>query len=160
MKQRLPKQETKPEPRDAVHALIEHLDGNFSETYDRLALARRFNMNEDYMVKLFKKVTGTNIANYINTRRIEAARQLLEETDSRVIDIAFHVGFDNLTYFYRHFKKQTGYSPIEYRRMFRNTTLHHRRGVTSDGITVSCHVPKMIRIILDRRVVIYTIGTY
>ncbi|HNW29807.1 MAG TPA: helix-turn-helix domain-containing protein [Spirochaetota bacterium] len=46
-------------------------------------------------------------------KRIEAAKQLLKETDSKVIDIAFHVGFDNLTYCYRHFKKHTGYSPIE-----------------------------------------------
>lgn len=118
-KRKAPKGDVKPEPRDAIHGLIEHLDGNFTETYDRIALARRFNMNEDYMVQLFKKVTNTNISSYINVKRIEAAMQLLSETESKVIDIAFHVGFDNLTYFYRNFKKHTGYSPVEYRRMMR-----------------------------------------
>ncbi len=53
-------------------------------------------------------------------KRIDAARQLLRETDVKVIDIAFHVGFDNLTYFYRNFKKNTGYSPIEYKRLCRD----------------------------------------
>jgi AraC-like DNA-binding protein len=107
--------ETRLISRDIIQDLVEYLDSNYHETYDRAALARRFNLSEDYMGHLFKKATSTNIANYINCRRIEAAKQLLEETDSKVIDIAFHVGFDNLTYFYRHFKKVTGYSPADYR---------------------------------------------
>ncbi len=113
----------KPEPRDIIHDVVEYLDNNFNETYDRKKLAEKFGLNEDYMCNLFRKVTDTNIANYINMRRIEAARQLLKETDSKVIDIAFHVGFDNLTYFYRHFKKHTGYSPIEYRSMVRENAI-------------------------------------
>ncbi len=119
-KKELDRTDVKPEPRDIIRDLIEYLDNNFNETYDRLRLAERFGLNEDYMGQLFKKVTNTNIANYINMKRIEAAKQLLRETDSKVIDIAFHVGFDNLTYFYRHFKKHTGYSPIEYKRMMRD----------------------------------------
>jgi AraC-like DNA-binding protein len=112
----LTKTNVRPEPKDIIHQVIEYLDNNFNETYDRKKLAERFRLNEDYMGQLFKKVTNTNIANYINVKRIEAARQLLKDTDGKVIDIAFHVGFDNLTYFYRHFKKHTGFSPIEYRR--------------------------------------------
>ncbi len=119
----LARTDVKPEPRDIIHDLIEYLDNNFNETYDRVKLAERFGLNEDYMGQLFKKVTSTNIANYINMKRIEAAKQLLQETDSKVIDIAFHVGFDNLTYFYRHFKKHTGYSPIEYKRMMRDSLI-------------------------------------
>jgi len=113
----------KPEPRDIIHDVVEYLDNNFNETYDRKKLAEKFGLNEDYMCNLFRKVTDTNIANYINMRRIEAAKQLLKETDSKVIDIAFHVGFDNLTYFYRHFKKHTGYSPIEYKNMMRENAI-------------------------------------
>lgn len=122
-KKDLARTDVKPEPRDIIHDLIEYLDNNFNETYDRIKLAERFGLNEDYMGQLFKKVTNTNIANYINMKRIEAAKQLLQETDSKVIDIAFHVGFDNLTYFYRHFKKHTGYSPIEYKRIMRDSLI-------------------------------------
>lgn len=67
------------------------------------------------MGQVFKKVTGTSIASYINARRIEASLHLLRETGCRIIDIAFHVGFDNLTCFYRNFRKHTGVSPVEYR---------------------------------------------
>ncbi|HOW80966.1 MAG TPA: helix-turn-helix domain-containing protein [Spirochaetota bacterium] len=115
----LPSGRKKEDPRDIIHRLIEYIDANFAETYDRVGLAEKFGLNEDYMGQLFKKVTRTNIANYINCKRIEAAQQLLEETDSKVIDIAFHVGFDNLTYFYRHFRNKTGYNPTDYRKMKR-----------------------------------------
>jgi two-component system response regulator YesN len=110
----------KPGPRDQIHELIEYLDDNFTESYDRKGLAARFGLNEDYMGQIFKKVTDKNIAHYINTRRIEAAKQLLVETDSKVIDIAFHVGFDNLTYFYRQFKKLTGETPTDFKRTMKN----------------------------------------
>jgi AraC-like DNA-binding protein len=112
--------EFKPEPRDIIQDVIEYIDNNYNETYDRKKLAEKFGLNEDYMCILFKKIKSTNIANYINMKRIEAAKQLLCETDVKVIDIAFHVGFDNLTYFYRNFKKNTGYSPIEYKRLCRD----------------------------------------
>ena len=62
-----------------------------------------------------KKVTGMNISNYINTNRINAAKDLLADTGAKIIDVAYHVGFDNLTHFHRQFKKLTGCTPNEYR---------------------------------------------
>lgn len=112
----LPGIEVKPEPRDIIHELIDYIDTNYTEVYDRKMLAQKFGLNEFYMGQIFKKTTGTNIANYLNTKRIEAAKQLIVSTESKIIDIAFHVGFDNLTYFYRQFRKQTGLTPNEYRR--------------------------------------------
>lgn len=120
VKKLLTKTGMKPEPRDVIHKVIDYVDNNFNRTYDRKKLADTFGLNEDYMCSLFKKTTGTNISNYINIKRINAAKQLLNETDSKVIDIAFHVGFDNLTYFYRYFKKLTGYSPLEFKQKIRN----------------------------------------
>jgi AraC-like DNA-binding protein len=105
----------KEEPRESINDLIEYLNSNYFEPYDRRALAGRFNINEDYMCQVFKKKTGASISNYINTLRIDAAKKLLEDTDTRVIDIAFHVGFENLTYFHRLFKTMTGTTPADYR---------------------------------------------
>lgn len=107
----------KPDPRDMIHDVIEYLDMNYQERYDRKELSRKFGLNEDYMGQVFKKTTGINISNYINNKRIEGAKDLLMETDAKIIDIAYHVGFDNLTHFHRQFKKQTGKTPSEYRVM-------------------------------------------
>lgn len=105
----------RPEPREAINDVIEYLDGHYFEHYDRKALADRFKIKEDYMCQIFKKKTDTTISNYINTLRIDAVKKMLEDTDSRIIDIAFHVGFDNLTHFHRLFKKITGLTPKRYR---------------------------------------------
>ncbi len=111
----LQKENSKPEPRDIIQDVIEYLDTNYQERYDRKDLSHKFNLNEDYMGQIFKKVTGTNISNYLNIRRIDAAKELLIDTDAKIIDIAYHVGFDNLTHFHRQFKKQTALTPNEYR---------------------------------------------
>jgi len=106
----------KPEPREIIADVIEYLDVNFNEKYDRLELSKRFGLNEDYMGQIFKKATGTNISNYINSKRISAAKELVADTRAKIIDIAYHVGFDNLTHFHRQFKIQTGCTPNEYRK--------------------------------------------
>lgn len=105
----------KPDPRDVINSVIEYLDGNYHLKYDRVELSRKFGLNEDYMGQLFKKVTGATISSYINTNKINAAKSLIAGTNSKIIDIAYHVGFDNLTHFHRQFKKQTGCTPNEYR---------------------------------------------
>ncbi len=105
----------KPGPREVIYDVIEYLDMNYMESYNRKTLAQRFSLNEDYIGQVFKKTTGTSISNYIYDRRIDAAAQLVRDTNSKIIDIAFHVGFDNLTHFYRCFKKKTGMTPRDYR---------------------------------------------
>jgi two-component system response regulator YesN len=102
-------------PREAVTFLIEYLDANYRERYNRKDLARKFGLNEDYMMQLFKKTTGVTISTYINTKRVEAVKVFLVDTEIKIIDIAYHVGFDNYTHFHRLFKKSTGLTPVEYR---------------------------------------------
>lgn len=114
--ERLFKSNQKPGPREVIVNVKEYLDTHFNEPYNRAMLAKKFCIHEDYMCQLFKKVTHMSIAQYINMKRIEMAKQLLVDTESKVIDIAFHVGFDNLTYFYRSFKQFTGQTPVEYRK--------------------------------------------
>jgi AraC-like DNA-binding protein len=108
-------------PREIINDVIEYLDANYLEPYDRKSLAGRFSIKEDYMCQVFKKKTGTNISNYINAMRIEAAKKLLEDTETRVVDIAFHAGFENLTHFHRLFKKITGKTPNVYRESIKDS---------------------------------------
>ncbi len=115
LKAAAPKDNEKPGPREVIYDVIEYLDASYMESYNRKALAQRFGLNEDYIGQLFKKTTGTSISNYIYDRRIDAAAELVRDTNSKIIDIAFHVGFDNLTHFYRCFKKKTGMTPKDYR---------------------------------------------
>ncbi|MBU1168033.1 MAG: helix-turn-helix transcriptional regulator [Proteobacteria bacterium] len=98
-----------------LQALKEHIDTNFRSPLTREILAEKMDLNPDYMGRMFKVHVGVKINNYINDLRVDAACRMLQETNSKIIDIAFAVGFESLATFNRVFIKKTGISPSEYR---------------------------------------------
>lgn len=64
---------------------------------------------------VFSQETGQTFVEYLTAVRIEAAKQLLTCGNSRMSDIAFDVGYQDLHYFSYLFKKHVGVSPREYR---------------------------------------------
>jgi len=79
-------------------------------------LAARCALNPSYLSRSFKSQTGSTIFGLINRIRIEKACTLLKESSLSIIDIAFTVGYNNLSFFNRTFKKFTGKTPGDYRR--------------------------------------------
>lgn len=67
-----------------------------------------------YLSALFKKQTGIALVEYINQSKIEKAKELMENGKKRVDEIALSLGFENIYYFSKVFKKVTGTSPSEY----------------------------------------------
>ena len=61
------------------------------------------------------KATGINFTDYLSRVRIEKAKNLLLNPNTRVSEVAYAVGFQSLTHFNRVFKKILGQSPTEYR---------------------------------------------
>lgn len=81
-------------------------------------LAQQVNMNEQYFCRFFKKALGKSPVSYINEYRIKQAIILLQTTDMPVMDICLDCGFNNLGNFLREFKKDTGFTPLQYRKRF------------------------------------------
>ena len=71
-------------------------------------------MSVHYFCKFFKKVIGKTFTNYVLGIRIDRAKELLLSEKMSTTDIAFKVGFENLSYFYRKFKQFTGFCPGEF----------------------------------------------
>ena len=63
-----------------------------------------------------KALTNKSTSFYIRSFRLHRAKQLLQTTNLNVSEIAFEVGFANLSYFSRVFKEEFGISPLETRR--------------------------------------------
>ena len=96
-------------------SIQDYIDQHYSEDISRNILTDIFYLDPDYASKLFKKELGISFKNYLIQKRIEVAKNLLENTDLPVNTIADNVGYGNYSYFTRIFKKVMGVTPIEYR---------------------------------------------
>jgi len=83
--------------------------------------AAHFNLNKDYLGKLFKKEMGLAFSGYLNNVRIEEAKRLLRETPESVTTIAFEAGYESLDTFQKSFKRVTGMTPSQYRKNLSQT---------------------------------------
>lgn len=77
-------------------------------------VAQHAGFSKYYFLRLFKRVTGCTVVQYINLLRCETAKELLRSGHS-VKGTALACGFDNLSYFTSVFKKYTGLLPNEYK---------------------------------------------
>ena len=71
-----------------------------------------------YICVIFKDFTGKTVNKYITEYRMMQAKELLKDSNIKMNDIALKVGYRDGNYFAKIFKKETGYSPSEYRRKF------------------------------------------
>ncbi len=71
-------------------------------------------VNPSYLRLVFKKEYDLNILGYINTQRMEKAKELITLADIKLSDIAYEIGFNDSAYFSKCFKKHFGISPSEY----------------------------------------------
>lgn len=77
-------------------------------------IAELFYYNEVYLGRLFRSKVGVGFKDYVNSRRVKLAEQMLC-SDTAVTEVARRCGFNSATYFNRVFKSHTGKSPTEYR---------------------------------------------
>jgi two-component system response regulator YesN len=92
-----------------------YIEANLEYKIDITMLADIFHYNEKYLGRMFKRKTGYTFSEYINQRRIERGREMLLKNNDTVINISSKVGFNNVTYFNRQFKRFYGMTPSEYR---------------------------------------------
>jgi AraC-like DNA-binding protein len=78
-------------------------------------VAKAVNISANYLSEKFKQVTGVNFVQYVAHTRFQNACDLLRNSNLRISEIAFAVGFQSLSQFNRVFKRLAGKSPTEYR---------------------------------------------
>lgn len=97
--------------RNAVEFIQEH----YREQITVESLTRQFNISKYYFIRLFKQHMGTSPYDYLINYRINRAKMLLNSTSMTIAEIASYVGFLDVCNFIKHFKRQTGIKPTEYR---------------------------------------------
>ena len=95
--------------------IMNYIHENYKNKITLEQLANHVNFSVQYFCKFFKSIFGRTAIEYINEYRLEKACQLLVQTNDKIIDIAFSVGFDNFSYFIHKFKSLKGITPSTYR---------------------------------------------
>jgi YesN/AraC family two-component response regulator len=100
-----------------IHRAINYINNYLSEPLTPESVAKEVCISADYLMHLFKNITGCSIMEYINQTRMEQAKQLLIHTNIKVSDVSLDVGISNFQYFSTLFKKYTGISPSKFRKI-------------------------------------------
>ena len=98
-----------------VQKAIALIDADLAGSLNLRSLAQNLNISSSYLSSLFKKETGQTLTDYIVSRRMELARNLLSKTKLQVQTVAQHCGIMDVHYFSKLFKKATGMTPKEFR---------------------------------------------
>jgi AraC-like DNA-binding protein len=98
--------------RKAMAYIHEH----YAEPIGREDAAQYVGVSEGYLSRCFTQETGLSLIHYLTRYRLQQAKRLLSSGDLPVTEIALKVGFSDGNYFSRAFRKETGESPLAYRR--------------------------------------------
>jgi AraC-like DNA-binding protein len=102
--------------RDALTKAILYIDIHYSESITIEDISHIAMLSQSYFSFLFKTVTNKTFVEYLNSRRIQHAMEMLNQTDELVVDVCFESGFKNVNHFNRTFKNIVGISPTQFRK--------------------------------------------
>ena len=84
------------------------------------SMAAELNLSPSYLSDLLKQETGKTAMELIHISLISEAKNLLKGSTQNIAETAYTLGFDNLPYFSRLFKKEVGISPVQFRKQIMN----------------------------------------
>lgn len=105
------------QPRASRHIelVLEWLEQHYQEQFQLEKLSSEVHLSPSYLSRMFRSHTGTTLTGYLNKKRLEEASLLLLTTALPVSQISLRVGYADVAYFCRIFKKRYGTAPLHYR---------------------------------------------
>lgn len=96
--------------------IVHYINHNFRDNIKLETIAPLFGYNSSYLGKIFNKKMGESFNSYIDHVKINHSKELLLQKNLKVYEIAEQVGYKNVDYFHKKFKKYVGISPAEFRK--------------------------------------------
>lgn len=95
---------------------IRYIEGRFDEQLTLDEIARISNMSRFHFARRFKEATGHSFKEFLNRRRVQEAKNLMKRDGLNISQACYAVGFGDLSYFGRVFRKIEGQSPSRYKK--------------------------------------------
>ena len=96
--------------------MVSYIQQNYTGKILLREFGEQFHLSEKYISRYFKEHFHITLSQYVTYLRLEHAKQMLQETDISVTEVAMQSGYQNISYFIRSFKKTYGVSPLKYRK--------------------------------------------
>jgi len=122
---------SRPHSDDKIRQTEEYLQQHYDSDVSIDSLAERVGMGPRNFIRRFKAATGRVPGAYIQTLRVSAAKELLENGTASIQAVSSKIGYDDIGFFRNLFKRHTGMTPGEYRDRFSQMTFN--RGELASG---------------------------
>ena len=99
---------------DKLKNVLDYIDLHYAEPLTISELAELCYFSEYHFMRFFKKHMNMTCVEYMNNFRLEKAVELFEQGHLSIIEVSMSVGFRNLSYFHRAFKKKYGMTPLTF----------------------------------------------
>lgn len=111
--------------------IVKNIQGDLSERNLNFSdiLATALNKDYSYVSKLFSEAEGMTIEKFIIDQKIEKVKEMLAYGEKSLNDIAFTMGYSSVAHLSSQFKKTTGFTPSEFKKL----KDHHRRSLDDVG---------------------------
>ena len=107
-----------------INRALQFIDKNFSRPLSLDEVSRESGISKYHFTRIFKGVTGITFKTYHNKKRIEAAKDLLKNHEMLISDICYLLGFNDVSYFNRVFRKYEGATPSLYKKRVTTQETH------------------------------------
>lgn len=98
-----------------VERVLSYINSNFNKDITLDILSEEVGLSPQYISRLFKEELGENFVDYFTKKRINFAKELLIPGGKNIGEVSLIVGFGDVNYFCRVFKKVTGLTPKQYK---------------------------------------------
>ena len=101
---------------EKLKQILKYIENNYMHKITIADAASKVSLSESHFMKYFKNTMGTSFIDYLNEYRLTMASRMLLSSDASILTISEEVGFENLSYFNRTFKRRYGMTPSAYRK--------------------------------------------
>lgn len=99
---------------DKLKQVLDYIELHYTESITVSELARLCHFSDYYFMRFFKKHMNMTCVEYIVSLRLEKSVELFKEGNTSILDVSLSVGFRNLSYFHRAFKKKYHMTPLAF----------------------------------------------
>lgn len=127
--------------------IMDYVENHYTEKLLLSDISELEGLSVYYLSHFFKEMLGLSFQEYIALRRFERARKMVEQTNRSLTEICMECGFSDYRYLNKIYKKQLGYTPIEYRSSHEISLVNEKKEEDVTNTQVFCSIEDSLELL-------------